>query len=108
MKKFLLKATIIVSMIILPINLSNAHEPYVTPHKPYTSPHTGYTVTTQSSTNSGGSYTNAYPVYRPVCRSSGAVLSSGVNYITRDIGTGEIKQVVQVAPPPAYMGRCYY
>lgn len=38
------------------------------------------------------------------------VLSSGVNYISRNKGTGEIEQVVQISPPPVYYSGCrrYY
>lgn len=36
--------------------------------------------------------------YRP----TGAIMTSGVNYIDREIGTGRIRQVVSVSTPVAY------
>lgn len=89
---------VILGQSILKNSSANAHEPY-------TSPHTGYTAT-QTVVKKQVPQENYVNIVRPVY---GAVVSSGVNYIDRDIGTGEIKQVVQVAPPPAYpVGRIYY
>ena len=44
--------------------------------------------------------------YRP----TGRIVSSGVNYIDREIGPGKVKEVVSVNPPQvdAYYGNRYY
>lgn len=110
MKKFLSMSVIFVSFFVLQANFVSAHEAYVTPHKSYVKPHSGYTTVSKKTarTQSVSSSAKTVNVYRPVYRQTGAVVPSGVNFISRDIGTGEVKQVVQVAPPPAYVGGYYY
>lgn len=101
MKKFF-SISILCMCVILGQSIAKNSD--VNAHEPYTKPHTGYTATPTVIKRQApqSNYVNVRPVY-------GAVVSSGVNYINRDIGTGEIKQVVQVAPPPAYpVGRYYY
>jgi len=107
MKKNLLTIIVFAGFVAVQMfNSANAHKAFNTPHQAFNKPHTGFTAQVVSRPAA-----RVYPVQvRPIFyRPGGAVISSGVNYIDRNIGTGEIKQVVQVAPPPAvYTGGYYY